>query len=251
MSNFEHQNVYRVASRQQISEQLSRCTEYALADGDLANLVVHDDGTFKDPPGGVRVSRGRLREIREEVLRWEESLLVRDEKVDEELRDRELASLLYNKLAVLPAQAGDTSFWSTLSAFTFPDVIARRFKLKSSETVRLRLLDHRRGAIKRLWLRRSAISEELEAEFDQLIDQDYVQQIVERPSIASDPRMVRACLQVSNNARAEGREGRYFNRNVVKEATLLYGVSVPQLLQPKEIYDRLWEASIRFSGPDR
>lgn len=251
MSNFDHRNVYRVASASQISEQLDRCMRYALSGENLEDVVSDDDGSFMDPPGGKRVPRGRLKEIREEVLEWEKSLALRTETVDVELRDRELASLLYEQLSVLPAQAGDTNFWSTLSTFVFPDVISRRFALKSPKNIRERFVDPRRGGIKRLWLRRRAISEDLESEFSHLLNQDYVQQIVERPSIASDSRMVRECLRVSDDARKEGPRSRDFDRNVVKEATLFYGVSIPQLLRPTDIYDRLWECSIRFSEPDQ
>lgn len=250
MLNSDHRNVYRVASATQIGEQLNRCIDYALKGADFQELVDLSDGSFRDPPGGNSVPRGRLREIREEVLAWEKSLLGRSQKVNEELRDRELASLLYDRLAVLPAQAGDPDFWSTLSTFVFPDVISRRWDLDSRDRVRLRFLNHRRGAIKRLWLRRSAISEALEIEFERILNQDYVQQIVERPSIASDVRMVEACLQVSREARKVRDCGREFDRNVVKEATLFYGVAIPQLVDIKDMYSRLWESSIRFVEPE-
>ena len=95
--------------------------------------------------------------------------------------DTELASLLFNEMQIIPAEAADDEVWWFITLFLLPDVAMWRFPLpaeisiENPSTWHVRFMDSRRGLFRQAWWRYFLLGEEacgifLEDEFLNLID---------------------------------------------------------------------------------
>ncbi|AXE53946.1 hypothetical protein [Aurantimicrobium sp. MWH-Uga1] len=95
--------------------------------------------------------------------------------------DIELASLLYNEMEIIPAEAADDEVWWFITLFLLPDVALWRFPLanevsaESPATWHVRFMDRRRGFFRQAWWRYFLLGKEVcevfnEDEFLNLVD---------------------------------------------------------------------------------
>lgn len=159
--------------------------------------------------------------------------------------DRHASSVVYEELHLLPIQAAAGALWESLTMFIFPDIVYGRWFRTAGKVTEKALRDRyqggRRNAFWRWWFRRRVLSEEMETTYEYLLKQDLVQQILERPSLSSHPAMTEGILMALAARYEHVENDRYYYRSVMKEASFLSALSVPQIMTPEEISMHLIE----------
>lgn len=232
---------YPVVSQSALESHLGAVTKAIKAGDDLSNHILLRSPDFTFPPiDGHRVSSKELAFMREALS----TIMNQVGSSNIDALDSAMSSTLYRSMNLLPSQAGNDQMWATLATFVLPDVVAHRFA-SDSVLSEARLRGGRRNAIRRLWFRRHCIDEETERQFEELLDQDLIQQIVERPSLASDRRTVLVMLHALDRYRDDAPTMRAFAREVLKEVTLFSAICVPQLLTEEELERELLKRARR------
>lgn len=227
--------IYRVSDTGALAEQLVELEQAWSSSADFADCVQIEHPSFQLPTvKGALATTAQVGAVRTAILGELREL----ESASEDQADIALSTALYENLKLLPAQAGDPLFWQTMTSFVLPEVVMSRFG-DSDNFPRERFLSGRRNALSRLWFRRQALPLELEVRYQDLLRQDLVQQIVERPSLASDQRFVALGLELIRERGAMSPRIRDFYREALKEMTLLAGVVVVQAMPDRALHDEL------------
>lgn len=232
----QNQILYPVAPADLLNERITYVQSELSGGVNPEELVITTDPYFSFSPelesvGGVGVRNAQLIALRDRILAsWRESI---GHNLNPSSTDSKMASVLYDELRIHPAQVENELMWGTLATYVLPDYVVGRF---SDAAKGYRFGADRRNALSRLWFRRHAITEDMEREFSDILDQDFIQQIVERPSLSSDQRLTRKLLEISREYRSVDNQ-RKFYRELIKEITLLSSVSMPQLMSDK-VLDR-------------
>lgn len=141
---------------------------------------------------GTRVDGSRLEEVRENVRR-----AAVDRGYPEPLRrgrewtfDSAAGRALYESMDVIPADAAAEGVWSFLSLVLLPEIGPWRFPDRAQD----RLLGHPRNVFRRSWWRAHVLGADLDEapEGQQPLGEDELVQIMERPTLAANPRVARA-----------------------------------------------------------
>lgn len=180
---------------------------------------------------GRKVPRSHLEQMREN-LRNE----CNGKKVDAS-SDARLATFFFDGLRLHPAQAEDGQMWATLAAFVFPDYVVERFPGLAKDRVKA----GRRNALARLWFRRLILPAEAEARYALLGDQDSVQQIVERPHLSTDNRMIELLLEITDEVSSRSTNQREFFREFIKQATYLEEISMTSVMPREKLKEQLFK----------
>lgn len=240
---------YRVSDAPSLRQQIDLVIDCESRRQPLSHVVATEHSSFRTPS-----VRGFLAERRDvERLRDEVNGRIRDLSGQSESDfDVKMSTTLFDEMRLLPAQAGEAVMWQTMAAFILPELVIARFG-DTEKSIRERMSATRRNALSRLWFRRQALSLEAEERYKSILNQDLVQQIVERPSIASDPRLVSLVLQLIEPYVSLGSEFRKFYREALKEVTLLAGVCLPQAMSDEVLanalrgrFDRVAESLTAF-----
>ena len=230
--------VYPVANDLAIEEQVSQCVAFVSQRKDLSSLVALSSPDFRTPAHhGVAAGEERLFSLRELLVEAMEA--TKDLRADD--RDKLIASELYSYMELLPAHAADRNMWATLAAYVVPDLVAKRFADHGNAKIdSMRFRADRRNALSRLWFRRHVLSEKADFRFAKILSQDLVQQIIERPALGSDRRIVNAFLAILQEAQLpKNMSFRSLYREFIKEVSLLQAISVPQLMTDSELATEL------------
>lgn len=224
--------LYPVASSDVLSQQFENLASMYASGMDMRSHVRLEHPSFAYSPelnqvGGTKVTAAHLKELQNKVA----SLIdkTREGEFLSFATDADFASLLHTEMRVHPAQIEDGLMWATLATFILPEYVLRRFP-KISEA---RFGATRRNALHRLWFRREAFTLELEEKYEHILDQDSVQQTVERPLLSSDKRLVELLLEVTDESVPKGVNHRLFFRDLAKQATYLTAVSIPGVMPEK------------------
>jgi hypothetical protein len=158
----------------------------------LRDLSATDHPDASPVATGTRVHTSRLENLREGVRRVAE-----DRGFPEPLRrgrewtfDSAAGRLLYETMDIIPADAAAEGVWSFLSLVLLPEIGPWRFP----DRARDRLLGHPRNVLRRSWWRAHVLGPDLDAAPDgqQPLGEDELVQIMERPTLAANPRVARA-----------------------------------------------------------
>lgn len=141
---------------------------------------------------GTRVSAARLEEVRDGVRR-----VALDRGYPEPLGrgqgwtfDSAAGRAMYDTMDIIPADAAAEGVWSFLSLVVLPEIGPWRFP----ERAQNRLLGHPRNVLRRSWWRAHVLGADLDAapEGQQPLGEDELVQIMERSTLAANPRVARA-----------------------------------------------------------
>lgn len=105
--------------------------------------------------------------------------------------DRRISAVLWDTLDMVPAEAASMEVWWFLGLAVLPGTAASRFPL--SITAR-HVGPPRRHVLRRLWFRRQALGDLLDASTNPLVEDELVG-LTERTIFVSDPRLARAAAQ--------------------------------------------------------
>lgn len=240
--DFNSSNVFPVASDSARAMQFKDLCDRTIRDGIRPTAMMSLQGWEKPGLDGHLLTIQDLEMIRKNVL---ERLGELESVSSENAFDRYASSIVYEELNMLPIQAADSALWESLAMFIFPDVVYNRWFKSTGKLTERALQDRyrsgRRNGLWRWWFRRRIFSERLEATYEYLLKQDLVQQILERPSLSSHPVMTEGILMALAARYEDAENDRYYYRGVMKEASFLSALSVPQLMTPEEISQHLVE----------
>jgi hypothetical protein len=160
--------------------------------------------------GGHRATRGELDSLRDQICSvaaecgWPAS----SGQAARARFDARLGAALVESIRLPVAEALRDDVWSWVAIALVPDVSLWRFDAAAPE----RFLGGRRNTLQRLWLRARVFDRGVEADdrwgLLELLTEDAMVQITERPSIGADPRVataiaeawVRTALEVASGA---------------------------------------------------
>lgn len=104
--------------------------------------------------------------------------------------DSAAGRVLHQTMQIIPGDAAAEGVWSFLSLVVVPEIGPWRFPDRSQD----RLLGHPRNVLRRSWWRAHVLGEDLDSapEGQQPLGEDELVQIMERPTLAANPRIARA-----------------------------------------------------------
>jgi hypothetical protein len=104
--------------------------------------------------------------------------------------DSAAGRVLYESMDIIPADAASEGVWSFLSLVLLPEIGPWRFPDRAND----RLLGHPRNVFRRSWWRAHILGADLDEapEGQQPLGEDELVQIMERPTLAANPRVARA-----------------------------------------------------------
>lgn len=102
--------------------------------------------------------------------------------------DQDISRVLFDQMAIVPADAASDDVWSFLSLVLAPDVAFWRFPNRDAREDYERLLGRPRNVFRRLWWRSFSLGPEVSAQ----LHEDEAVAIMERPTLGGDPRVARA-----------------------------------------------------------
>lgn len=251
-----HYLAYPVAPKKTCRMQIQEICKTLSAAGiaarhvDLSSLVAYRHADFVYPPSVSNRANQEIYEAIHNALmdslgpyagQGVSSKPINRNRIDLNLSDARAATSMYEIMHLMPVQAGNPQMWETLTAFMFPEYAVQRFSSDSGtiKAITERFVGGRRNALWRLWFRRHVIPLELEERFQKILSQDLVQQIIDRTSLASDPRLVAESLALIAEYAQDSEVSRTFYRELFKEVALLGGVCVPQALSDVELHSVL------------
>ena len=141
---------------------------------------------------GATVNASLLIELRDRVRRS-----ARDRGFPEPLRrgsewtfDSVAGRVLFETMDIIPADAAAEGVWSFLSLVLLPEIGPWRFPDRAQD----RLLGRPRNVFRRSWWRAHVLGTDLDGapEGQQPLGEDELVQIMERPTLAANPRVARA-----------------------------------------------------------
>jgi len=141
---------------------------------------------------GTRVSAAQLEKVRDGVRR-----VALDRGYPEPLgRGREwtfdsaAGRVMYETMDIIPADAATDGVWSFLSLVLLPEIGPWRFPERAQD----RLIGRPRNVLRRSWWRAHVLGADLDAapEGQQPLGEDELVQIMERSTLAANPRVARA-----------------------------------------------------------
>ena len=182
--------LYRPVAESVWSGNLAELDLNALSE--QADRLEHPEAT-EGATGGVPVSRGRLREIRDAVL-----ALSAEYGFPEPVRqlkgrfDAHCSRYLVEQSGIPAAEAMRDEVWSYLTVVVLPDVAVWRFEGRAAE----RMLGGIRNTFQRLWLRGRLIAaggDSHESDWSLLgcLTEDAFVAILERPRLSANPVLAR------------------------------------------------------------
>jgi hypothetical protein len=178
--------------RQLITEHEGLTVEALAARSDLS----HPEQAWV-PTGGMRAARQRLGDIRQAVrdLARRQGYPALAGPRERTAFDRSCAGELLRLMNIVPADAASDGVWTFLTCLVLPDVSAWRFPDRHEE----RFLGSPRNTLRRLWWRAYVLdgtrSDSDGTSVVEALGEDEVVQVMERPSLAGNPRLARrVCL---------------------------------------------------------
>jgi hypothetical protein len=141
---------------------------------------------------GARADASLLLELRDRLRR-----IARERGFPEPLRrgrewtfDSAAGRVLYETMDIIPADAAAEGVWSFVSLVLLPEIGPWRFPDRAQD----RLLGHPRNVFRRSWWRAHILGADLDAapEGQQPLGEDELVQIMERATLAANPRVARA-----------------------------------------------------------
>ena len=147
----------------------------------------HVAATF-NPVGGSTVSQGELKALQASMRE-----LAADLGFPQPLGqgtsefDHRFMSLLYEKMGIVPGDAGHEGVWSFMSLVLVPELPVWRFPARTEE----RLVGTPRNALRRLWWRAHQFGAGPESAAV-LLGEDQLVQVEERPTLGGDPVVAQA-----------------------------------------------------------
>lgn len=102
--------------------------------------------------------------------------------------DQALAPALYECMDIIPAEAAHDGVWSFISLVLLPDVAFWRYPNRTGREDYERIIGRPRNVFRRLWWRAYALGPDVAGQ----LQEDEAVGIMERPSLAGNPRIARA-----------------------------------------------------------
>lgn len=184
----------RGAALQLVNQQ----QELALEELENSSSLSHPQATV-NPVGGLRVPEAHLDRLRTDMRD-----LAREFGFPRPLGgrtaefDRAFMPLLYNRMGIVPGDAGREEVWSFLSLVLVPELPVWRYPSRSEE----RILGMPRNTFRRLWWRAHILGVEANG-FAYRLNEDQLVQIEERPTIGGDPRLARSLALAFEQIKAD------------------------------------------------
>ncbi len=148
------------------------------------------------PTGGNRVSISYLREI-DRCIRESADIYGYPSPVDDSRLRRFDASsgrILHEMMNISPSEASNPGVWAFIACVLWPDIVRWRFPGNIDGTSRERFIGGRRNTFGRVWWRAYLLREPTADHPYELLDllgEDELVQITERPSLAGSPSLAK------------------------------------------------------------
>jgi hypothetical protein len=154
----------------------------------------HPDAVYA-ATGGHRVKKNDLEQLQTEMRDLARQCGYPEQPNEQQRRkfDAESGKLLYEKMQISPAEAARPGVWSFLACVLLPDIVRWRFPGPTGKTSEERFLWKSRGVrntFARVWWRAHILYQpqsEKRYELLDLLGEDELVQIMERPAIAGSP----------------------------------------------------------------
>jgi len=148
------------------------------------------------PTGGIRVSESHLHKvnqcIRENAIKSDYPAPLTG--LNTQSFDASLGRILYEILEITPSEASNLGIWAFMSCVMWPDLVRWRFPGGTDGTSRERFVGGRRNTFGRMWWRAYLLREPNSEHPYKLLDllgEDELVQIMERPSLAGNSPLIR------------------------------------------------------------
>lgn len=198
---------YRI-SKQEAERRLRELQTTGPLPADSPVMPLDLSGASPRATGGTPVTQQHLQALRAKAS---ESLTGLDELGANEAVaefDRRISAVLWDTLDMVPAEAASMEVWWFLGLAVLPGTAALRFPLSSTAR---HVGPPRRHVLRRLWFRRQALGDLLDASANPLVEDELVG-LTERTIFVSDPRLARAAAQTVLAYKGEDRSHRYTRR---------------------------------------
>ncbi len=178
-------------AREVVGECSSKSIEY------LLNVSgVSHPATGYSPTGGNRVKESYLREIYQRVRQTAYGFGYPEPVDDLRLRGFDASSgrILHEMMEITPAEASNQGVWAFTACVMWPDIVRWRFPGNTEGTSRDRFLGGRRNTFGRAWWRAYILRQpnrDNPYELLNLLGEDELVQITERPSLAGSPSLAK------------------------------------------------------------
>jgi hypothetical protein len=218
--------------------------------------AINHPAAIHSPTGGNRVSASYLREIDQHIRESASSCGYPTSVDDSRLSsfDANSGRILHEMMHISPSEASNPGVWAFMACVVWPDIVRWRFPGNADGTSRERFMGGRRNTFGRVWWRAYILKQpanEHPYELLDLLGEDELVQITERPSLAGSPllaKMVcRTFLDVTNNP-SDTHQSRALLRDAMKRLRrLLPMVSFDALDDQtlKALINEVFKASIK------
>lgn len=165
------------------------------------------DSSYYYPTAAHFVSEETLKTFRSEVIEIADDLGFPAALNTNDARalDHRLSRLLFQKLELVEAEAGNAEIWNFLALVVLPDITKWRYPNEKNVLDYNRWLGGDRNVLRKLWWREATLGNELNSQ----IGEDEAVAIMERPLLGGQPlvarAMVKALLEVGKNYPAHAR----------------------------------------------
>ncbi len=178
-------------ARRLAEELSSRSIDSLLA----LSAVSHPAAAFA-PTGGNRVSASYLREIDRYIRESADSCGYPASVDDSRLRGFDASSgrILHEMMGISPSGASNPGVWAFMACVLWPDIVRWRFPGNTDGTSRERFIGGRRNTFGRVWWRAYILRQpgsDHPYELLDLLGEDELVQITERPSLAGSPSLAK------------------------------------------------------------
>jgi hypothetical protein len=178
-------------ARRLVEELSSRSIDSLLA----LSAFSHPAAAFA-PTGGNRVSASYLREIDRCIRESADSCGYPSSVDDSRLRGFDASSgrILHEVMDISPSGASNPGVWAFMACVLWPDIVRWRFSGTTDGTSRERFIGGRRNTFGRVWWRAYILRQPASDHPYELLDllgEDELVQITERPSLAGSPSLAK------------------------------------------------------------
>ena len=234
MYNSGNNFVFPEANITELGTQINRIAD-DIRQGNAVKADTNNPGLIYPTLGGVKVKGDKLLEFRDSFMQK-----ATDMKEDSlEKQERQLSHYLYQSMSLAPYQSGHKLMWAALATYVLPDYVVSRFQ--SHDIAVERFKGGRRNALSRLWFRAHCIPEDVDQQYAYLLNQDLVQQIIERPSLSTDRRCTIITLEAIDKYRNQVSTIRDLYRMLLKEISYMSVISATALLTEDQLRDEIYD----------
>lgn len=235
-----------------LADELSRKSLQSLLEVRSFN---HPATTFAST-GGNRVDTSHLREI-DKCIRENANICGYPTFVDDaRLRkfDSNSGCILHEMMDISPSEASNPGVWTFMTCVLWPDIVRWRFPGNKEGTSRERFIGGRRNTFGRVWWRAYILKQpenEHPYELLDLLGEDELVQITERPSLSGSPTLAkiicRTFLNITSNA-PDSIQSRALFRDTVKRLRRMFPMVSFDAIDDqvlKSLIDEVFTASIK------